>query len=67
MNDKLIINPLKNEPPRVLLKTFLDHRMVMSFSILKAIFPQIDVENPHLISKSYPNFYDVLSNLKQNL
>ena len=67
VNDKLIINPLKNEPPRVLLKTFLDHRMVMSFSILKAIFPQIDVENPHLISKSYPNFYDVLSNLKQNL
>ncbi len=66
INDQLIINPLKNIPPKVLLKTFSDHRMVMSFSILKTIFPQIEVENPDLISKSYPKFFEVLENLKKS-
>ena len=66
VNDSLTINPLDKTPPSVLLKTFSDHRMVMSFSILKEIFPQIEVENPELIKKSYPKFYEELNSLRNS-
>ncbi|RLD58967.1 MAG: 3-phosphoshikimate 1-carboxyvinyltransferase [Bacteroidetes bacterium] len=55
-DNSLIINPLNFEPPKIKLNTYNDHRLVMSFYILKALFPQIEIENKECVKKSYPNF-----------
>ncbi|MBI4232806.1 hypothetical protein HY605_06255, partial [Candidatus Peregrinibacteria bacterium] len=39
------------------------HRIVMSFAILSDIFPQIEIENPSCVSKSYTTFWSDLSKL----
>ena len=38
------------------IKTYSDHRMAMSFAPL-ALLGQIEIENPEVVEKSYPNFW----------
>jgi len=55
--NSLIIYPLEKPPNKVILETYNDHRMAMSFSILKAVFPYLYIKNMDSITKSYPDFF----------
>ncbi len=56
-NSELIIEPLKNILKNANLKTFNDHRLVMSFHLLKALIPNIQIENFNAENKSFPMFF----------
>lgn len=42
--------------------TYNDHRMAMSFAPLAAIFGSIHIQNPEVVVKSYPSFWNDLKN-----
>ena len=41
--------------------TYDDHRMAMSFAMMAARVPGIEIEEPHVVEKSFPTFWDVLA------
>ncbi len=43
-----------------LIKTYNDHRMAMAFAPLCLLFDDIEIENPEVVKKSYPRFWDDL-------
>jgi 3-phosphoshikimate 1-carboxyvinyltransferase len=45
------------------IKTYEDHRMAMSFAPLSIVTNQIKIEEPNVVSKSYPNFWNDLEKL----
>lgn len=49
-----------------LINTYRDHRIAMCFGILMPFFPQIKIENPQCVTKSYPNFWADLNHLIDN-
>lgn len=51
---------------KIVVSTYNDHRMAMSFAPL-AIFNPISIENPEVVSKSYPDFWDHLEGLGATL
>lgn len=51
-SDFSIINPV--------VSTYNDHRMAMSFAPLAIKFPGLRLENPDVVDKSYPAFWDDL-------
>lgn len=59
-------NSLKIKPPsEILVKeplvlTYNDHRMAMSFAPLSVLIPGLKTENPDVVNKSYPAFWDDL-------
>lgn len=42
------------------ISTYNDHRMAMSFGILTDLIPNMKIENPGCVSKSYPTFWEDL-------
>lgn len=38
-----------------------DHRIAMAFGSLKAIFSELEVMNPDVVSKSFPSFFEMLN------
>lgn len=38
--------------------TYDDHRMALSFACLAAKFPDVKIEDPSVVTKSYPRFWD---------
>lgn len=67
-NPELLKKPLKKS---IVIETYNDHRIAMCFGMLKSIFPNLKIKNPHCVSKSYPNFWKdlkkILNNLRTNL
>ena len=53
----------KMDKSEVFLNTYSDHRIAMSFSILALKNPDICIENPGVVEKSFPGFWKVLENL----
>jgi 3-phosphoshikimate 1-carboxyvinyltransferase len=45
------------------IETYEDHRMAMSFAPLGIKYPGIIIENPGVVAKSYPGFWDELKKL----
>jgi len=45
-------------------QTYNDHRMAMAFSLIGLRLPGITIENPGCVSKTFPNFFDVLNQLQ---
>lgn len=43
-----------------LIDTYHDHRMAMCMSAAACVLPHIDINNPEVVSKSYPNFWNDL-------
>ncbi|MBP7102039.1 MAG: hypothetical protein KBA86_02215 [Bacteroidales bacterium] len=43
--------------------TYNDHRLAMSFALLAGIFPEVYIENPDCVRKSYPEFWEQLQKL----
>jgi len=46
---------------KAIFKTYQDHRMAMSAAILAMIFSKITIESEEVVSKSYPDFWEHLS------
>lgn len=44
----------------IIIQTYQDHRMAMSFAPLALIYSKIDIENPEIVKKSYPEFWNAL-------
>lgn len=44
-------------------RTYEDHRMAMAFSVAGLRVPGVFIENPGCVVKSFPNFFDVFSQL----
>jgi 3-phosphoshikimate 1-carboxyvinyltransferase len=57
-------NGERTEPKKpITVSTFNDHRMAMAFAPAAIHFPGLQIENPEVVSKSYPNFWDNLKNI----
>ena len=68
-NYKLDDNSIKITPSSLLpspssIQTYEDHRMAMSFSLLGLRVPGIEIADPGCVSKTFPDFYDVLEALR---
>ena len=47
------------------IETYNDHRMAMCFSVLGLKVPGIRIKNPGCVSKTFPNFFEKLEQLRQ--
>lgn len=47
----------KHIPQKVTIHTYEDHRMAMAFAPLALVVPQVEVEEPQVVEKSYPAFW----------
>lgn len=64
-DDKLIWNGEKCEKEELpVISTYEDHRMAMAFAPAALLFP-IEIENPQVVSKSYPDFWEDFSMLEK--
>jgi 3-phosphoshikimate 1-carboxyvinyltransferase len=45
-------------------QTYNDHRMAMAFSLIGLRADGVTIENPSCVSKTFPNFFDVLETLR---
>lgn len=48
------------EPTFEPVDTYQDHRMAMSFAPAAFVFKQLRINNPEVVSKSYPRYWDDL-------
>jgi len=46
-------------------QTYDDHRMAMSFAVLSLLEPGITVDDPSVVAKTFPGFWDVLGRLRR--
>jgi 3-phosphoshikimate 1-carboxyvinyltransferase len=60
--DGMTIHPCVAMRPAVI-QTYNDHRMAMSFSLIGLRFDGVTIENPACVSKTFPNFFEVLEML----
>jgi 3-phosphoshikimate 1-carboxyvinyltransferase len=61
--DGLTIHPCKSFQPATI-QTYNDHRMAMAFSLMGLRVPGLTIENPGCVSKTFPNYFDVLDTLR---
>ncbi len=61
--DGMSIYPCKKISP-ALINTYNDHRMAMSFSLIGLKVPGVEIENPGCVSKTFPDYFDVLDKLR---
>jgi 3-phosphoshikimate 1-carboxyvinyltransferase len=50
-------------PHGALIHTYKDHRMALAFSIAGAKVEDVQIEDPSVVSKSFPNFWEMLEKL----
>lgn len=62
-NNTLIWDGEKCEPTYDPIDTYEDHRMAMSFAPIAFKLPQVEINNPEVVSKSYPHFWEDLKNV----
>ena len=59
--DGLIIYPKENindYNKNVLIDTYDDHRMAMSFSLAGLLIDNVKIHDPNCVSKTFPNYFD---------
>ncbi len=61
-DDGMIIHP--GTPSGGLVETYEDHRMAMSFALLGLRHQGIEIDNPGCVSKTFPDFFEVLDRLR---
>lgn len=61
--DYIVVHPLKNYPKSVDVATYGDHRMAMAFALAGLRIPNITIQDPACVAKTFPEFFDVLSKL----
>ena len=45
-------------------RTYDDHRLAMAFALVGLRVPGIEIEDPDVVAKSWPGFWDVLRGLQ---
>ena len=60
--DGMTIYPCQTFQPATI-QTYNDHRMAMAFSLIGLRFDGVTIENPNCVSKTFPNFFEVLKQL----
>jgi shikimate kinase len=60
---EIIGNSEKLHPAKI--KTYHDHRMAMCFGVAQFFIPEIKIENPSCVKKTYPNFWKDIAALKK--
>lgn len=58
--DTLLIGMTEGLPEEVIISTYEDHRMAMAFAPLAYKMKRIGFENPEVVEKSYPDFWEDL-------
>ena len=61
--DGMTIYPCENIKPASI-ATYNDHRMAMAFSLIGLRAEGVEIENPGCVSKTFPNYFDVLDELR---
>ncbi|MBT3323414.1 MAG: 3-phosphoshikimate 1-carboxyvinyltransferase [Anaerolineae bacterium] len=61
--DGMKIYPCENIKPASI-QTYNDHRMAMAFSLIGLRAEGLRIENPSCVSKTFPNFFDILGELR---
>jgi len=61
--DGMTIYPNDDFRPAIV-QTYNDHRMAMAFSLIGLRMPGVTIENPGCVSKTFPNFFEVLETLR---
>ncbi|MDE5420184.1 3-phosphoshikimate 1-carboxyvinyltransferase [Labilibaculum sp. DW002] len=51
---------MKEVTEEIIIKTYHDHRMAMSFAPIAMLRPEIKIDDPMVVNKSYPNFWEQL-------
>jgi 3-phosphoshikimate 1-carboxyvinyltransferase len=64
-DDGLTIYPCKKFHPATI-QSYNDHRMAMAFSLVGLRIPGVTIENPDCVSKTFPNFFEVIETLHQS-
>ncbi|MBI5349030.1 MAG: 3-phosphoshikimate 1-carboxyvinyltransferase [Chloroflexi bacterium] len=62
-DDGLKIYPCDTIRPAVI-QTYNDHRMAMAFALIGLRVEGIEIENPSCVSKTFPNYFEVLGTLR---
>jgi 3-phosphoshikimate 1-carboxyvinyltransferase len=62
--DGFVVYPGVPRPAEI--DTYDDHRMAMSFAITGLVAPGIRIRNPGCVSKTFPNFFEVLESLRSH-
>lgn len=50
-------------PQAISIATYNDHRMAMAFAPAAQLYPSLSIENPEVVRKSYPDFWQHLQSL----
>ena len=61
--DGLTIQPCSAIRPTSI-RTYNDHRMAMAFALVGLRAPGVTIENPGCVSKTFPNYFNVLDQLR---
>lgn len=61
--DGMTIYPCKTFRPATI-QTYHDHRMAMAFSLIGLRFDGVTIENPGCVSKTFPDYFQVLDTLR---
>jgi 3-phosphoshikimate 1-carboxyvinyltransferase len=62
-DDGLTVHPAVLRGGRV--QTYDDHRLAMAFAVLGRRVPGITIEDPDVVAKSFPGFWEVIDQLRQ--
>ena len=63
-DDGLVIRPSRDGWHGARLATHHDHRLAMAFGVLGSVVDGIEVEEPGVVAKSWPGFWDALDGLR---
>jgi 3-phosphoshikimate 1-carboxyvinyltransferase len=64
--DGMTIYPCQTFKPANI-QTYNDHRMAMAFSLIGLRFDGVTIENPSCVSKTFPNYFEVLEQLRKQV
>lgn len=64
--DGMTIYPCDDIRPTTV-QTYNDHRMAMAFSLIGLRVPGIKIENPGCVSKTFPNYFEVLVSMDSKI
>lgn len=61
--DGMTVHPCKQFHPATV-RTYNDHRMAMAFSLIGFRTPDVNIENPGCVGKTFPGFFETLESLR---
>jgi 3-phosphoshikimate 1-carboxyvinyltransferase len=61
--DYIVVHPLKHYPDAVEVATYGDHRMAMAFALAGLRLPNLTIQEPSCVAKTFPEFFEVLNTL----